>query len=168
VVLKKCENCLSWNIKLNIYYYIYYMKFIKLYEEFENVDFSNSVIVDSGGNLLELYHGTNNKFKSFDESYQKNGWLGKGFYFTDDKKFAKENGKYVMKVLLNIKNPFYVKGDGGSDAYSEVNRLFNPDKILSDDIELLLKANSYDGVIFNHWDNGLMYSCFYPHQIKIV
>jgi hypothetical protein len=144
------------------------MKYLKLFEEYSKESFNDSVIVDSEGELLELYHGTDNKFDSFNEEYQLNGWLGKGFYFTDDINYAKENGKYVMKVHLNIKNPFYVEGNAPSDVYTEINKKYNPDKSLFDDLEVLLKNNGHDGVIFKHWDIGNMYSCFYPNQIKIL
>ncbi len=30
----------------------------------------------------------------------------------------------------------------------------------------VLKENGYDGIIFNHWDRGIMISCFEPNQIK--
>ena len=146
------------------------MKYLKLYEDFEDDSFNDSVIKDSDGKLLELYHGTNINFDSFDEEYQLNGWLGKGFYFTEKRKYAKENGKYIKKVNINMKNPFYPESNSPSELYSEVNKLFNPDKTDIDEISYLLKKNGYDGVVYTHWDSdiGKMYSVFYPNQIKIL
>ena len=129
------------------------MIYLKLFEDFQHMIF---------------YHGTNNKFDSFDEKYQLNGWLGKGFYFTDNKESAKEHGKYIMKVHLDIRNPFYVEGESPSDVYTEINQKLNSDRTDNDEISYLLKKNLYDGVVFKHWDKGYMYSCFYPNQIKIL
>ena len=135
------------------------MKHLKLYEDYNKPKIDNQKI---------FYHGSNKKFDVFDEEYQLDGWLGKGFYFTDDKKKAKDYGRYVKPVHLDIKNPFYVQGDSPSDAYTEINKQFNPDGILNDELSFLLKKNSYDGCIFNHWEQGYMYTCFYSNQIKPI
>ena len=135
----------------------------------EENEFSDSKIIDTDGNLLILYHGTETKFSTFDISKQKNGWLGKGFYFTDDLESTKEYGNIILKVYLNIRNPFIVSGNSPSDVLTEVkNKYHNDDNLFNDDISILLKKYNHDGIIFNHWDKGLMISCFYPNQIKII
>lgn len=126
--------------------------------------FGNSKVVDSSGKPLVVYHGTNKDFKEFDSSKFNNGWLGKGAYFTPDKNFAKDNGKKVIQSFLKIQNPFRVKGNSPSDVVSEVKEKY-PEV---DDFNLadVLKRNGYDGIYFNHWDKGEMYSAFSPTQIK--
>ena len=48
--------------------------------------FGKSKIVDSNGEPLICYHGSNYKFNEFDKSYiglsNDNGYYGRGFYFT--------------------------------------------------------------------------------------
>jgi hypothetical protein len=42
------------------------------------------------GGLIRLFHGTGRLFENFDISKAQKGALGKGFYFTDDKKIAQK------------------------------------------------------------------------------
>lgn len=73
----------------------------------------NSEARDSGGKIMEVYHGTPENFTEFkDEFIGKNngkGW-GDGFYFTayynDAKEYAGENGN-IMTEVLNIEKPLY-------------------------------------------------------------
>lgn len=75
------------------------MHFIKLFEQFhnENTIFPNSKVVDSNGNLLEVYHGSPNifdSFKSFTKDKKQFGqndtWNESGIFFTDDYETAVE------------------------------------------------------------------------------
>lgn len=133
--------------------------------------FSKSKVVDGSGQPLVVYHGSNLDFDVFDINKQKNGWLGKGFYFTDDKEKTKIYGRYPIKAYLNIRNPFIVIGDGGtSDLISEIQQkhkieIYEVDTI---DPSVTLKKYGYDGIISNHWDFGKMFSCFSPTQIKSI
>lgn len=54
----------------------------------------------AAGYTIEAYHGTDAKFNVF-KSGEKNGWLGKGIYFAENKKYAKENGKKVITAYIN-------------------------------------------------------------------
>ena len=81
--------------------------------------FKDSSVRDKNGNLMVLYHGTQNNFTVFDigrsgENYD--GWseLGEGIYLTPDKTEAEYYGDNagwgrevnLMEVYANIKNPF--------------------------------------------------------------
>lgn len=73
--------------------------------------FKDSKIKDKDGNLLEVYHGTNNgEFTIFNKDYigssNDKGWYGEGFYFATHEGEAKTYGQQVKKAYLNIKNPF--------------------------------------------------------------
>lgn len=128
------------------------MRYIKTYKLFES-------------NMYPpiLYHGTTHKFTKFNIDHARNGWLGRGFYFTDNKSFAKTHGK-VITVTVDLQNPFLVQGNAPSDAYTEVNKKYG---VVDGDLAISLKDNGYDGVIFNHWDLGLIVMCFSTDQIKI-
>lgn len=86
--------------------------------------------------FIIAYHGTNNKFDKFNKtkigSAKMGDLFGKGFYFTSDKEMAQHFGKYVMKVYLDIKNPYirtqkelmkemmiFLSGDGTEDDFTE-------------------------------------------------
>jgi len=127
------------------------MKYLKLFENFES------------GKIL--FHGTDSRFTEFSNEHARNGWLGRGFYFTDDKSSAKKHGKILMKVSVDLRKPFVVQGESPSDAYTEVNKKYG---VVDGDLSISLKDNGYDGVIFNHWDQGLIIACFSPDQIKII
>jgi len=68
----------------------------------------NTKIVDENGNPLRLYHGTNNKFNSFDESLYgttDGGMYGTGVYTTPYKEYAEQYGDNIMDLYANISNP---------------------------------------------------------------
>ncbi|MCI5676867.1 MAG: hypothetical protein MR343_05475 [Clostridia bacterium] len=72
-----------------------------------------------------FYHGTpSNGFNVFDIGKSKDGSLGKGFYFSGSKEYAKGNtivnGKFNGKVIeayLNVKKPYIVNYPG--NIYTE-------------------------------------------------
>lgn len=85
--------------------------------------FKDSQVRDSEGNLLTVYHGTNNDFTIFDKEFigkntNNEGIFGKGFYFTEKKsladgynrkdgKVAKDGSGKTMELYLDMKKPFY-------------------------------------------------------------
>lgn len=85
--------------------------------------FKDSKVRDKNGNLLTVYHGTNNNFTIFENEFigkntNNEGIFGKGFYFTEKKSLAdnynRKDGKVVkdgsgktMELYLDMKNPFY-------------------------------------------------------------
>ncbi|MBR2377439.1 MAG: hypothetical protein IKA85_06720 [Clostridia bacterium] len=78
--------------------------------------FKDSKVRDKDGNLLALYHGTNNEFYVFDKTKIKIDNLGRGFYFVDKKQIAdsyaqrrtEERGgqERVVECYLLAKKPF--------------------------------------------------------------
>ena len=76
--------------------------------------FKDSKIRNDKGELLEVYHGTNNDFTVFDKSYLGSasgdvGFLGDGFYFATHKGEADYYGGKSMKTYLNVTNPYNIK-----------------------------------------------------------
>ncbi len=85
-------------------------------KEFKNW-FGDSKVTDSSGDPKVMYHGTTNDVGNFDlakaGSKTDSGWLGKGFYFTDepviaDYYAARGDGENpnVMPVYLSLQNPY--------------------------------------------------------------
>lgn len=73
------------------------MRYLKTYESFKD----NSII---------LYHGSPSEFDAFNIRHFNSGsgdggWLGRGFYFTNDYSYAESYGK-VKKYKINIENPY--------------------------------------------------------------
>lgn len=95
--------------------------------------FKDSKIKDRNGLLMTVYHGTNNDFNIFDKQYvSKNtknaGFYGDGFYFTPDKESARQYGKSLKEVYLDIKNPFSfseLSKYNGEDYYSDYVKIKN-------------------------------------------
>lgn len=131
--------------------------------------FSGSKIVDSNGEPMICYHRSKFKFDKFDENFiTKNGWVGNGFYFSDNKNSFKEYGRCLYKCYLNITNPYISNADTWFDFNTEVCEKFNNGIIDNYKITELLKDNGFDGVIYHHWDKGAIISCFYANQIMII
>lgn len=131
-----------------------------------NVEYSK--VVDENGEPKVMYHGTSNKFNVFNTEKQRDGWLGKGFYFTENKDFAKTFGRNIKEVFVKLQNPFQVQGNSPSDIITEIKKEYSKETELFDitDIKKVLIAEGKDGLIFNHWDNGLTISVFTSNQIK--
>ena len=129
---------------------------------------SASKIVDENGEPMIVYHRSKTKFYEFLKDTQLVGWLGKGFYFSPNKDEFKEYGKTVIKTFLNIKKLFNVEGQSPSDIISEIKAINNNDKFDDNDVSVVLKENGYNGLKFNHWDRGVIISCFDSNQIKIA
>ncbi len=70
--------------------------------DWENDPANASKVVDENGEPMVVYHGTPNDFSEFAKEKQKEGDLGKGFYFTDNKANASSwsRGGNVMPVFL--------------------------------------------------------------------
>lgn len=133
--------------------------------------FANTKVVDDNGKLLIVYRGDKNHIFEFDKQKQKDGWLGKGFYFSLNKKYAKKYGKNQTAAYLNIKNPYIVKSNEHFGIYTELNELFAKDFTnSSQNIQETLIKNGYDGIYYKDWDSdvGEMYVAFEPNQIKEI
>ena len=109
-------------------------------------------LLNADGTPKVFYHGTpSNGFNVFDIEKSKDGSLGKGFYFSGSKEYAKGNtivnGKFngkVIEVYLNVKKPYIVNYPGNIDTES-------------------LKRQGYDSVYHPGNDFFVVFS---PTQIK--
>lgn len=153
--------------------------------------FGDSKVVDSDGNPLVFYHGTNADITAFDESKfataTDGGIYGKGFYFARNpdlaELYALQTSAYygeapnIIPVFLSIKNPFYA--GGGSDALSVMYKIAGkrPKNMSGEEgiawAEKLRKGLielGYDGVFETDPSSPASYAneivAFYPNQIK--
>lgn len=114
--------------------------------------FKDSKVRDENGKLLEVYHGTENKFNIYKSEYNE-------FFFTDSEIASQDYGSVSKKQYLNLINPYEVDYAGGYD------------KRILDDIDYA-KANGYDGVIARNTYDGAnthtQYVAFNPNQIKNI
>lgn len=125
--------------------------------------FKDSKVRDEDGNLLKVYHGTDSDFTVFNRG-EKNGQLGKGIYFAADKSYAKENGKKVVSTYLNVENPFTVTDN--TNILTAINEKFPGTDYF--EMTKVLADNGYDGIIYDHWENGKIIVAFEPNQIKLT
>ena len=153
--------------------------------------FGNSVVVDSDGNPLVLYHGTTHNFDVFNtkpdnreigshfgnrrQANQRLAEPGNGSYGT--------RGDNIKAVYLRIENPirltdqtFWVPEKLASTLQTQFNISIEPSGKgamgstyhTQDDIMTALKENGYDGIVYenDHEGNGDSYIVFDPNQIK--
>jgi hypothetical protein len=142
--------------------------------------FSNSKVVNKEGNPMICYHGSNNKdIKTFNlDLTGKNtdsGMFGKGFYFTNNIKYANtynrtKNGE-TLKVYLKISNPLMInnkidipKIEIPDDSLED---MYNSPNIYSEKFRQFLIENKYDGVIDN-MSSIKQFVALYSNQIKSV
>ena len=120
--------------------------------------FGNSKIVDENGNPLICYHGTNNKFNSFNKSI--NGHFGAGIYFTLNYSVGKSYGSKLKSVYLKMENPLWFNRDMPEELEKAV--YFRNKELLKD----------YDGIIVGFPENGMDFVSeiivFEPNQIKSI
>jgi hypothetical protein len=88
--------------------------------DWENNPKTASKVVDENGEPLVVYHATNNKFWEFSKEKQVVGYYGKGFYFTQDLKEAKDYGKRVIRAFLNIKSIFELSDETPQELLNEL------------------------------------------------
>jgi len=142
--------------------------------------FGNSKVIENGRPMV-CYHGSNDKdVKIFDLNFTgKNtdsGMFGKGFYFTNDIKYAstynrnKDDGS-ILSLFLSIKNPLII------NSKSDIPNIVVPDETIDDMYNApnnyskffrdYLINNNYDGVIDN-LSSIKQFVTLYPNQIKSV
>lgn len=106
----------------------------------------NNEFINEDGTPKVFYHGTtNNEFTAFDFERTKNGSLGRGFYFSGSKEYAKghtiSKGKFsgrIIEAFINIKNPYITKYPGQIDTEK-------------------LKLKGYDGIYNPANDFGVVF-----------
>ena len=99
-------------------------QFKRWFGDWQNHPESASKVVNKDGTPKIMYHGTPGKgFTVFDTNKAENGSLGKGFYFSGSKEYAKghtiSNGKFsgtVIETYLDAKKPYIAKYPGGIDT----------------------------------------------------
>lgn len=142
--------------------------------------FGDSKMVDEKGSPMVCYHGTHNKnIKIFDldlaGTNTDSGMYGKGFYFSDDIKYANtynrnKNGE-TIKVYLNISNPLILnnKNDIPNIKVPDdtIEDMYNAANIYSKKFRKYLIENKYDGVIDN-MSIVKQFVVLQPNQIKSV
>lgn len=136
--------------------------------------FNGSKLVDNENKPLIVYHGSNFVFDNFDSNKKRNGWLSKGFYFTENEEEANHYGNIIYPVYLRIINPFIIKGDivnkdGTVEfAKSTKEQLFDiyPELKYIDfkDVSDFLKSKNYDGII----NGNNLITVFDSNQIKSI
>ena len=150
--------------------------------------FRDSRVVDKKGQLLAVYHGTDEQFTVFDKSKFGSktdaGIYGQGFYFAADKGEALAYGASAKKYYLNIKNPLRISRDTGYssvlDFYlkqrgifcktnGELVDLLNSGFVIPSKAEItsVIQQNGYDGVIYEGYAPS-EYVAFEPEQIKLA
>lgn len=89
--------------------------------------FKDSKVRDENGNLLVMYHGTNNEnFYTFDFNKIRGvGMYGKGFYFSDSETFSRNYGGRVIKAYLNLKNPLITTNSPATLDYNKTKKLLD-------------------------------------------
>lgn len=82
--------------------------------------FRDSKVRDKNGNLLVVYHGSSNRFFTFDRDRvgKGNDQYGAGYYFTTIRDHARNYGRNLYKTYLNITNPIIIEvTDNGGDLF---------------------------------------------------
>ena len=140
--------------------------------DWENNPESASKVVDSNGEPLVVYHGTNAEFNTFDKSkIGQNHWQSKsdvyggGFFFADKKNKA-FRGK-VKEVFLKIEKPllnvFEDKYGYEVDIYHATDNF----DLNSTSYFQRAKENRNNGIIIKT-PRGSLYVAFEPNQIKLA
>ena len=135
--------------------------------DWENDPEAASKVVDGNGEPLVCYHGSDNKFNTFDIEKIYRAGLGKGFYFTSNYEKANNYGINVFAVFLKIIIPATVKG---SNSESDLKDLFKLSSTSTEE-EIRKKAIylNYDGVIkLNKKNEFSEVVVFNSNQIKLA
>lgn len=155
------------------------MKHLQLFEDY----------ISRNNIPLVLYHCTNDTFDVFDIEKSKNDSMyGKGIYFTDNLNYAKKFGEYIIKVNLNMDNPFDMTKNN-MNHFQELEFLI-PDEDKNRFYEYLISKSyvscytwmryknyikntdledlGYDGIIGYCEEGGKEYITFDTKNIKII
>lgn len=137
--------------------------------------FGESKVVDEQWKPIRVFHGTNDTFTEFEHdrpNRKDTGWLGQGFYFTDDPKLASDYTSIkagadaqVIPAFLKIENPYRA-----SVAEKEKIMLAEArgDKEAARRRTQELIEQGYDGIIlpYKQYAKSTEYVAFHPEQIK--
>ena len=134
--------------------------------------FGDSKVVDSDGNPMVVYHGTDAEFNEFDfgkigSNYNESKGTSNnpedgGFFFTTRRSSADnfagddESKSRIIESYLNFKNPYVETVDDYWDAAHKLDNSLNFKE---------LRRNGFDGAIIKS-PNGSLLVAFSPTQIK--
>jgi hypothetical protein len=145
--------------------------------------FGESKVVDEKNKPLTVYHGTKDNIDQFMQGKPNKkdaGWLGDGFYFTDNPELASTYAEYlksgpeganVIPVYLSIKNPY--EATIKDKEYLMMADRRGDKNALKEFTDNLIKQG-YDGVVLDYKKQmGVTepvkeYVAFKPEQIKSV
>ena len=154
--------------------------------------FKDSKVRDSSGRLLPVYHGTKDDFTVFKHGHMNrhdSGYLGDGFYFTDNLDSANSYSKWkrgndynshTMKVYLNITNPLVLEHKQwatvdlqdflGLDLLTDGQKFdFKVNQEISNKLTEEVQKRGYDGIIYhNDFYDETIYVVYDSNQIKSV
>jgi len=142
--------------------------FINFFGDWINDPENASKVVDSNGEPLVVYHGTNEQFNVFSKKGKGNRVLG--FFFTTDKEFSENYGESKLYFLniKNIKNFNYEKFDSLNTRQNAENNYWQLEKkkLLSEMYNgvLIDRNDFFAGINFIRKD----YVAFEPEQIKLA
>lgn len=147
--------------------------------------FSDTVFKNEQGELIPLFHSTDNEFNTFEHG-------DFGFHLGSAEQAVSIGAKYIKEVYVNIKNPFYAMDMGKwpalvvadearrqgvifqseYDAISKMDDFYGweYDSRANASLRNLLKARGYDGIIYNNRfeGDGISAIAFDSNQIKYV
>ncbi|MEI7510509.1 MAG: hypothetical protein WCJ62_13720, partial [Flavobacterium sp.] len=146
--------------------------FLNWFGDWINDPDNASKVVDENGEPLVVYHGTNNNFTEFNlERVGSNvdyGMWGSGFYFSPSKSFSKHYGNKILKLFLNIRNPF-VRNPNLQGSKSQFKPVYGKEESL--DLRNEILSYNYDGVFqYNSGEKNALTQivAFEPNQIKLA
>ncbi len=146
--------------------------FKKWFGDWEKDPANSSKVIDKNGEPLVVYHGTNSDFTKFNlEKVGSNvdyGMWGSGFYFSPLKSFSKYYGSKILKLFLNIRNPF-VRNPNLQGSNAQFKSVYSKEASLNLRNEIL--SYNYDGVIqYESGQKNLLTQivAFQPNQIKLA
>ena len=153
-----------------------YDKALSLLDAAAEIAMPESKVRDNDGKLIRVTHYTNAEFTEFDPdkigSATDYGVFGRGFYFGN--KDHRNYGSKRYEGYLNLTNPIIL--NGSKEAYEFKKRMaeFSKSDVLKLNADVVkaytehLKAEGYDGVIFNDELGNNEYVAFYPNQFKLA
>ena len=153
--------------------------------------FGDSKVVDANGNPLVVYHGTTKDFTAFDKTKQgtstDEGYLGEGFYFSNDPEMASGYASYnapdgetsagaqVLPVFVSLQNPAigYPK-QFGKNVVNDLTSKMSRGEITAQEMTSRLREMGHDGIIWKgdgpggevSGYQGNEFVVFEPSQIK--
>lgn len=140
--------------------------------------FGNSKVVDKNGKPLVVYHGSPEKFDTFEPDRMNYGSISRGFCFFTNKKsaypncakdYAGKNG-YIYECYLRIERPLHVRyGNTPKEYYHTPIHYWDT---CQSDIRRDFRKGDFDGIIIENEnkdeDDSVIYLVPNANQIKSV